>query len=225
VIDFGINKAANLSTSDFMQEKQRCSDKMITLVTTNNPNNPQMHHIVKNTIDMLNASKTMEKVMSKTKYIHAKRQPPNLKRILTTDAFTDKQECHTVKTCGQNCETCKILIEGPSINFTVDHEQFIVKYNFSCTTKNVIYVIICNNYKAEYIGESGNELKTRMTVHRQQIRDSNLRTLKVSKHIYTCGKGFSVYPFYKLHSNASASDRRQKEYYFIKKYKPVLNAD
>ena len=82
----------------------------------------------------------------------------------------------------------------------------------------------CLKCNAQYIGETGNELKTRMTVHRQQIRDANLRVLKVSKHMFDCGKGFTVFPFYKLHPNVSTVDRRNKEQYFIGLFKPTLNA-
>ena len=79
----------------------------------------------------------------------------------------------------------------------------------------------CN---AQYIGETGNELKTRMTVHRQQIKNAHLRHLKVSKHMFECGSSFKVFPFYKLNSNASTIERRLKEQYFINVFKPTLNA-
>ena len=84
--------------------------------------------------------------------------------------------------------------------------------------------MICINCGEQYIGETGNELKTRMVVHRQQIRTENLRVLKVSKHIFTCGKGFKVFPFSKMFSSASSLDRKLKEQYFINVFKPELNA-
>ena len=82
----------------------------------------------------------------------------------------------------------------------------------------------CIKCEAQYIGETGNELKTRMTVHRQQIKHADVRHLKVSKHMFECNRGFTVFPFYKLHSNASPIDRRAKEQYFINIFKPTLNA-
>ena len=167
----------------------------------------------------------MKKTISRKQFLPAKRQPPNLKRLLTSATFSDKPICYSVKKCGLNCETCKIIKDGPSVKFKKGNNDFHVKNNFSCLTKNVIYVLFCNACGAEYIGETGNELKTRMTVHRQQIRDASLRHLKVSKHIHACGKGFIVYPFYKVPNNASVHDRRLKESHFINKYQPELNAD
>ena len=43
------------------------------------------------------------------------------------------------------------------------------------------------------------ELKDRVTVNRQQIRDPSVRCIKVSQHIDECGQGkFNIFPFYKV---------------------------
>ena len=35
----------------------------------------------------------------------------------------------------------------------------------------------------DYIGQTGNELRKRMTVHRQQIRNPELRMIPLSEHL------------------------------------------
>jgi predicted GIY-YIG superfamily endonuclease len=40
-----------------------------------------------------------------------------------------------------------------------------------CTVENVLYVLDCNGCKEIYIGQTGNILRNRKTVHAQQIRD------------------------------------------------------
>ena len=77
----------------------------------------------------------------------------------------------------------------------------------------------------QYVGETGDILRNRIRVHRQHVRDKNVRVLHVSEHISTCSKTepyFSVFPFYKL-SNDNVTYRREKEQYFIEKFKPSLN--
>ena len=68
--------------------------------------------------------------------------------------------------------------------------------------------------------------ETRVTVHKQQIRDPHTRMLGVSKHIDECAAGltpqFTIFPFYKILS-PSEGMRKNKERFFILKYKPVLN--
>ena len=106
----------------------------------------------------------------------------------------------------------------------MQNTDFEIRYEFTCKTKNLLYVISCSKCGKQYIGETGTELRLRMNVHRQQIRDPNLRHLKVSKHIHDCAQGeFTVSPFYKLHTD-NQTIREYKEAYFIRKLHPELNS-
>ena len=59
------------------------------------------------------------------------------------------------------------------------------------------------------------------------INQTQYRNLKVSKHIYNCAKNispmFTICPFYKL-QNQDETFRKEKEDYFIQKFKPSLNS-
>ena len=96
----------------------------------------------------------------------------------------------------------------------------------SCDIKNVVYIMICRGCGEEYIGETGNLLRQRVTVHNQQIRDPRTRILKVSEHIANCAHTFNpkykIFPFYKMYSE-STTLRRAKEKLFINTFKPKLN--
>ena len=52
--------------------------------------------------------------------------------------------------------------------------------------KNVLYVIKCGSCGEEYIGQTGDFLRKRVTVHNQQIRDPKTRMLYVSGNIDIC---------------------------------------
>ena len=69
-------------------------------------------------------------------------------------------------------------------------------------------------------------MRNRVTVHKQQIRDPHTRMLGVSKNIDECAEGltlqFTVFLFYTILS-PSQGRRKNKERFFILKYKPVLN--
>ena len=51
---------------------------------------------------------------------------------------------------------------------------------------NVVYVMVYTGCNKEYIGKTGDFLRKRMNVHRQQKRDPNTRMLYVSEHIEMC---------------------------------------
>ena len=91
---------------------------------------------------------------------------------------------------------------------------------------HVVYVMKCRGCGEEYIGETGNPLRQRVTIHNQQIRDPKTRMLKVSEHIANCAHAlnpkYNIFPFYKMYSE-STTLRRAKEKLFINTLKPKLN--
>lgn len=100
---------------------------------------------------------------------------------------------------------------------SVSQFSLLVKYIYFilCHSKNLIYAIACNGCNLLYIGETGTTLRARIRVLKQQIRDPEYRKIKLSKHIYVCGRGqFKVFPFYKLFTQR-ATERRKKEKRFI----------
>ena len=97
----------------------------------------------------------------------------------------------------------------------------------SCDVKNVIYVIKCRGCGEEYIGETS-DLRKRVAVNNQQIRDISTRMLPVSTHLDNCtGSKFPKYkivPFFKMLTENSLV-RKKGESYFIKAMKPKLNQE
>ena len=63
---------------------------------------------------------------------------------------------------------------------------------YICDVKNVIYVIKCRGCWENYIGETTN-LRHRMTVHNQQIRDLGTRKIPLSAHLDTCSNANPKY--------------------------------
>ena len=225
VIDQGIEKARRLKDNDINTPTTK-SQTGIVAVSTHNPNNTNMGQLVQETIKVLDTSPKMRPIMENNTITFAKRQPKNLKGLLSKAAFhlDGNNNAPRITKCGHTCETCKSIKDGPTVHFKATDSTFTVKRNMNCESRNVIYLITCSGCGEQYIGETGTPLKTRMTTHRQQIRDPETRKIAVSGHIAQCGQGkFTVSPFYKMDTD-SQDLRRSKEHYFINKYKPKLNA-
>ena len=200
---------------------------IIPYVSTNNPQNARMFGLFKNNIHILKSDQTMNKICNNFTFIKSKRQPPNLKKILTSAKFRENESNnYNVKKCGgSKCGLCDYLIEGKHYNF--NGKKFYVNKNMSCDVENVIYVITCNGCNKYYIVQTGDKLRMRRTVHAQQIRDPSTRQIPLSAHLDTFCKTepkFSIFPFYKCFSN-KLSVRLVKENYFIKSFQPELNAN
>ena len=106
-----------------------------------------------------------------------RRRQPCLKRLSTKAKFNHDSN-HKVKRCNRpNCGLCIHLLESNSFEFNCG-KRFFVHESMTCEVKNVVYVMKCRGCGDEYIGETGNFLRKRITVHSQQIRDpKNKNTL------------------------------------------------
>jgi hypothetical protein len=91
----------------------------------------------------------------------------------------------------------RFLIEGTSFTFK-NGRTFTVMQDISCKTKNLAYAIICSNCGEFYVGETKTELRTPVTVHRQQARHQ-----KLTEHFHHCSGGhFKIFPMYKVNTES-----------------------
>ena len=223
IIDYGIQKALeNGPITPESDNRQQTLDEVIPFVTTHNPRNFDIFRFMKQIEPNLHNSDRMDKILQKKKIINSKRQPKNLKRILTSSRFDFNEIKPSVQRCSdKRCRTCPSLIEGNLFTFK-NGKQFSVKQNISCKTKNVIYSLICKKCKEFYVGETKSELRTRMTVHRQQTNHEDLTIIRANEHFSRCSGGkFDIFPLYIVFGNAFY--RKEKERLFINILKPSLN--
>ena len=108
VIDHGIRKAKQIPQAELRRPKDRGDNgKILPFVTTFNPNNPSVYAIIKSTFESLQENEV--DCMRDFKLIHSRRQPANLKNILTSAKFTMKLP-EVSKYGKSKCECCKYLI-------------------------------------------------------------------------------------------------------------------
>lgn len=223
LVEVGINKALSIPLNEIRAAKEiESNETELPFITTYNPNYSNNFGAAKNVVEFLKECPGLEPVFNKTEVIKSNRQPPNLKNILTK-ARLHTSENYTVTKCGdKRCKLCTEIIEGCSFNFEKNY-SFRVNCNMNCSTLNCIYVIRCAGCSKLYIGETNN-FRLRTNLHRDHV--TNNRGLHVSKHIYECtklkSKKFDIMPFYKVKRDCE-SLRKQKETYFINKFKPDLN--
>ena len=67
------------------------------------------------------------------------------------------------------CATCQHLNCSKSFTSTRTGKIFFTRHNFSCTSKNVIYLITCTECKKQYVGQTSQQLNTRINHHRSSI--------------------------------------------------------
>ena len=197
--------------------------RKIPFVLTHNPRNHNMFKTAKQFFPILQQSETLIDKIQLTDILHSRRQPPNLKKILTKAKFTSNTEKPKVSKCEDpRCGTCPFIQTGQSITFK-NGMKFNVNSNMTCKSKNLLYCMTCPTCGENYIGQTGTKLTDRVRVHKQQIRDPTLRNTPCSGHFDSCGNGhFHIFPFFKI-KEENEQLRKAKENYFINLFKPKLN--
>ena len=90
---------------------------------------------------------------------------------------------------------------------------------FNFESSNLIYVVIYQECKEKYLGETGCLGKERLNIYRDYIRQPLYQQLAVQEHLRTCGDGeFHIFSFFKIFQK-NKSLRKYYEYYLIDKSK------
>ena len=91
---------------------------------------------------------------------------------------------------------------------------------FICTSRNVVYVMICLGCKEFYVGETGDTLRNRFTVHRQKMAlEPKNAPVPVDPHLRTCGGGRYKVLQFSMPNNISIIHRRSLDSCFKTKIK------
>ena len=188
VVEKGIEKVSQFPRSN-LEVKNWKRKNSLPFISTYNPNNPKAFPKVREIYGNLQTSKTLGKIFAKHKLIDCKRQPSNLKRLLcSSNCSTNKLTFKTTK-CRKRCFCCDYNVDAELFKFKNLHQPFVLKSNFNCGTPNLIYVIICSSCNKEYIGQTGWQLKERLSNYRQHTRQPEYQKTEVERHSQTCAKG------------------------------------
>ena len=101
-----------------------------------------------------------------------------------------KEEVGVKKYQDLRCECCESLLLSKEYTFKNANKKITLKALMSCSSFNVIFVVICSGCLEEYIGETSvgkTRLRDRVIVYRQHIKQPEHHKLKVEEHIQICG--------------------------------------
>ena len=202
----------------------------IPFITTHNPNNKFNKNKFINCMKNIQHP-NMKSAFKEKNILMTTRQPPNLRKKLVRAKFELNPTPKTPKIVGLfPCKGCKYHKNGyikpcTQFKFWNGKKEVYWKYRryFTCDSKNIIYILICNNCNKFYIGQT-QCLKQRTSKHISDIKLPHNSTCRYcSEHLSTCSTNtpqFSIYPiFYEDHTQK----RRYKESRFILQFKPLLN--
>lgn len=223
LIDDGISKARLLcrdtilyGTENATVDQANVTQEPVYFVSTFNPKTKNLRPQINNIISNLNLTLPVGKSISvQPSY----RKSPSLKDQLMYRPLTQSQ----VQKCGKDCIFCGYITTGSSVKLKNGMEVH-TNGNFECSSRNVIYIATCDGCSESYVGETGDQLLTRWTVHRQQSKlQPSQAPVHADVHFRICGKNkYSVFPFFRPKRNNIFLRRRYEEL-FITRFRPKLN--
>ena len=92
IIENGIEKAMSINKSELRLVREKPNDSLITYVSRFNPKQPELFNAIQQNLLILYEDDLMKEIIQKYTIIKSKRQPNNLKRLLTKAKFTDTEE-------------------------------------------------------------------------------------------------------------------------------------
>ena len=101
-------------------------------------------------------------------------------------AVKEKREEGFHKCGDKRCQTCHKGTFGKTIAITSTHKEFTIKQSMTCKTSNVVYCVTCTKCRAQYIGETGQEIHERQAGHLNDI-NRGVSGLPYVRHFQSCG--------------------------------------
>jgi hypothetical protein len=110
-------------------------------------------------------------IISKFNLIYINRINCNLNNAVVHNFVLKKFTSYKTKKCNmKNCKICKFIYASSYIKIDkFSNLKIKLMNNATCTTSNLIYIIICKKCKLFYIGETGLTLNARITQHLNHI--------------------------------------------------------
>ena len=226
-------KIINYSFTKSFQSKNNKEEnkETITFTRTYNPNHNFNYNRFNNCLNNIN-NRELRETFSNKKVLLTTRQPKNFKKMLVTAEFDLHPELPNRKPNGLlSCKDCIYHKNGyikPCKSFTfklTNGKSVTWNYNkfFDCDSKDVLYILICNNCDYFYLRKSI-DFKQRIRKHKSDVKHpQNSTCTECAEHLRECAKiepFFQIYPFY---HEKDYYLRDYKEKRFIIKWKPPLN--
>ena len=191
-------------------------------ITAFNPNNPNIYSTVKSSVNCLKNNSVNAFRLS---LVQSKRQLPNLKKLLTEAEYGEVLS-GPFNCSDKRCECCNYLLINDHYTFKNVQITFKLKNRFTCDSFNLIYIVICDKCKEEYIGETEEgktKIRDRVRLYRQHIRQPQYQQLKIKEHLRVCGNGdFQIFPLLQMRAQ-DTNLIRSYETSFQQKFKTKLN--
>ena len=176
-----------LTVSQARTKAQRSVNKKVIFSTKFNPLGPNVRGIIKKHSHILKNSVKANELFPEGVMIASKREQ-NLKELLTrADPYSIKSDLTDdltgmgYKSCNRACDSCgSFVMETNKIKCSATGKVFLIRREFNCNSKYVVYCAICTKCLQQGVGSTV-DWKPRLGNYKSHIKNG-LRTCGIAKH-------------------------------------------
>ena len=70
-------------------------------------------------------------------------------KLYSQERFVGSFKCN-----GKRCQVCMNVTESNTLSSSADKKEYVISNSFNCNDKCIIYFLICNNCKLQYVGKT-----------------------------------------------------------------------
>ena len=214
-VEKAIKKAKDKPRSEALTYKTRQQNsRRVPLVVQYHPALPPFSKIIRKHLPLLHSSERLRSIFPDPPIV-AYSRPRNLRDILVRAKFQDQSSSEVNAEnsgcfqCPANCKTCDLIDSVQTFKSFQTSRLFQIRQSINCLSKNVIYLIYCNTCGVQYVGETKNTLRMRMTQHRSAIKTKKVDQ-PVAKHFNLPNHSIANLRVIAIDQNNSWTDKSRK---------------
>ena len=168
--------------------------KVFPLVLDYNPFLPDIQKVIQKHVNLLRSSPELLEIFQSKSIFPAYRRTKNLKDILAPSKFCGdsgvnqaERETGGCFKCSSRCDLCKnFLMQDSKFKSFSTGRTYKINQNLSCSSKNVVYLALCNKCNLQYVGSTSIAFKVRFRNHESSML-TNKKTCELAVH-FNCTK-------------------------------------
>ena len=191
IVEAAIAKAKSLERSEALKRVEKPKNERVVMVVKHHPALPSFSAILRKHWTTMTKEKRLKEIFPQPPMV-AYQQPPNLKSLLVRAKIATGKNQRIVpgmKKCGKQCKVCSYVKEGKDFCSKKNGEKHLLKGEYNCNTKGVVYLISCAKCETQYVGQTSRKFKDRIREHYLSI--INLKETAVAEHFVTAGHNAS----------------------------------
>ena len=183
-----LKKGATKSRNEILEGKRKNKGNKIAWVTTYDPRVPSKSEIIKNNLHILYSNDENRKMFPKGNIIGTDRRRKNIGEIYKPTVprrhvVHGSREEDGFFWCEKKCDICKHAKPMKEFASQWDGRKWKIRGHLSCSTRNVIYVMMCKLHPGfMYVGTTTN-LKLRWANHKSDANHKKSSKCKLSHHV------------------------------------------